>query len=142
LQSCRWLRDGDIRTAYRGNDLRVLDEEGRHRQAAVFASAVSRRGPVRDCGYAVKSRATRIRLDTTVTNPFWWMAVGYLSSGSGEVEVRLDGKQAGVMKVQNGLHTYYLRGEGELTTIELRSATANLTVCVDTVRVGDLVPIS
>ena len=48
-----------IRTAYRGNDIRILDDQGVHRQAAVFASATSRPGPVRDCGFAVTQDVTR-----------------------------------------------------------------------------------
>jgi hypothetical protein len=132
----------EIDTTYRGNDIRILDDHGVHQQAAVFPSATSRPGPVRDCGYTVKDRAARIRLDKTVANPFWWMSIGYLSSGDGKLEVHLDGKKAPDIRVQNGLHTYFMRSEGPLTTIELRSLTDNVTVCVDTVRVGDLVPVS
>jgi hypothetical protein len=131
-----------IATTYRGNDIRVLDDHGVHRQAAVFASAASGPGPIRDCGYAVRDRLTRIRLDTTVANPFWWMSIGYLSSGTGDLEVYLDGEKTDAIRVQNGLHTYFMRGEGLLATIDLRSVTGDVAVCVDAIRVGDLVPVS
>jgi hypothetical protein len=131
-----------LHTTYRGNDIRVLDPSGVHRQAAIFTSAVSRPGPLEDCGYRVTDHAIRIRLDTTVANPFWWMSIGYLSSGDGDVEIHLDGEKVRDIRVQNGLHTYFLRGEGPLTSIELRSLSDNVMVCVDTVRVGDLVPVS
>jgi hypothetical protein len=137
---------GDVvRTTYRGNDVRILDDHGVHRQAAVFPSATSPPGPVRDCGYRLAAgsrKTTRITLDTTVANPFWWISMGYLSSGNSDVEVFLDGRKVDDIRVQNGLHTYFLRGEGPLTTIELRSLTDDVTVCVDSVRVGDLVPVS
>ena len=131
-----------VDATYRGNDIRILDDEGIHRQAAIFASATSRPGPVRDCGYRVSDRAVRIRLDKTVPNPFWWVAIGYLSSADADLEVRLDGTKVDDIHVQNGLHTYFMRGEGPLDTVTLRSTSDNVTVCVDTVRVGDLVPVS
>ena len=131
-----------IATTYRGNDIRVLDDHGVHRQAAVFASATSRPGPIGNCGYAVRDRTIWISLDTAVANPFWWMSIGYLSSGDGDLEMYLDGEKSDDIRVQKGLHTYFMRGEGPLATIGLRSVTGDVAVCVDAIHVGDLVPVS
>lgn len=129
-------------TADHGVDLRMLDDRGVHRQASVFASTEAPAGPVRDCGYRVRTSPVDIRLGEDVANPFWWMSIGYLASGDGDIEISIDGRPVRTVDVDGGLHTYYLRGEGPFRTVTLRSATSAVTVCVDTIRVGDLVPVS
>lgn len=127
---------------YHGNDLQVLDDDGVARQASVFASTDAAPGPDAGCGHRVADRPASITLRKEVPNPFWWMTVGYLASADGTVDVRVDGARLGTMDVEAGLHTYFVRGEGPFRTVGLASRTDDLTVCVDSVRVGDLVPVS
>ncbi|GAA1732464.1 hypothetical protein [Aeromicrobium alkaliterrae] len=124
-----------------GTNLRVLDDQGEPRTATVFASTAAEPGPEPGCGYAVTDRWTRVTLDPERTNFFWWVSVGYLASGDGEVEVRVDDRDPFTMPILQGLNTAFFSGEDPVTTVMMRSATPDLTVCVDTVSLGDLVPL-
>ncbi|WP_229053680.1 hypothetical protein [Aeromicrobium sp. Leaf350] len=124
-----------------GTNLRVLDDEGIPRTATVFASTSAEPGPEPGCGYAVSDRWTRVTLDPDRTNFFWWVSVGYLASSDGEVEVRVDDRDPFTMPILQGLNTGFFSGEDPVETVMMRSLTPGLTVCVDTLALGDLVPL-
>ncbi|AXT84789.1 hypothetical protein C6I20_06000 [Aeromicrobium sp. A1-2] len=128
-----------LTTSTYGNDLRILDDQGVHRQAGIRAAATSRPGPVEGCGYQVRDTATTI--DVSGGPPFWWASISYLASGDGSLSLTIPGQDIRTIRVQSGIHTYYLQGEGKFATMRFTSRTPDLTVCLDTVAVGEIVPV-
>lgn len=131
----------DVRTATRGNDLRILDANGLQRPAMVAASTGAAPGPVPDCGYRVRGEPVEISVDRDKVIPFWWLSLGYLASGDGQVEIEVDGRALSTMTVEEGLHTYFVNGERPYSTVTLKAVTPGLTMCVDPLRTGNLVPV-
>lgn len=127
-----------IRTATSGNDLAKLDDRGVQRPAVIAPSFVADPGSDTDCGYRVAAKPVDIEIDSDAIIPFWWTSIGYLASGDGDVELRIDGRRVEPIQVQSGLHTWFFRGEGSFSTITLRSLTPDLTICVNPLQSGNL----
>lgn len=124
----------------RGNDLKLLNQAGELKQAAVSPSASSEQGPVEGCGFRVDDSTTvRIEIPREDVPVFWWISAGYLASGDGQLEVQVYGQRPVTIDVYGGLHTYLLRGEKQFSSVRIRSLTPGLAICIDSIDVGQLV---
>lgn len=130
----------DVEAVTQGTNLRILDDQGNLRPAAVVARASAEPGPAPECGYRVGDDWTRVALEADGVI-FWWISLGYLASADGQVEVQVAGREAFTMPVLKGLNTFVFSGEDSVSSLRLRALTPALTVCVDTVTLGDLVPV-
>lgn len=130
-----------LRTSTAGNDLRILDDDGVHQQAAIRATTNSERGPSRGCGYRVGTKAADVSVDRAGVPLFWWMSISYLSSADGEMTLQISGQDSRTISVQSGIHTFYLQGDELFSDMTFSAATPDLTVCVDQVSVGEIVPV-
>ena len=69
----------------------------------------------------------------------WWARIDYLASEDGELIVRA-GATIRRVEVERGLHQLLMLTEGDFDSVSLRSE-GSLTVCVDNVHVGPVVPV-
>lgn len=126
-----------------GNDLAALDDRGVPHPAAVVERMSTDPGGVEGCGHRVGVGPTTIQLHpvpgATPLGDLWWGSVGYLASADGAVQLGV-GDTSIRMDVRRGPHTYLFLGNGMATDVRLDRLTRTL-VCVDTVHLGDLVPL-
>lgn len=127
-----------VQTTQAGNDLRILDESGRSRQAIVDDGAETRLDAIPGCGVRVGSAETSISLDRGPMPTFPWTSINYVASGDGLVEVTADGREVSDLEVAAGPHTYFLLTDGAYSTLTLRSRTPGTELCVDIVRAGTI----
>lgn len=120
-------------------DLAVLDAAGSPRRALIQAAVASVEGPNEDCGWRVKRRPVTIPLTGTAFDFGWWVRIGYLGSAADTMDVRMGGTVVEA-PVRPGLHSTFLRVEGELTSVTIGGLDAATTLCVDTIEVGQPVP--
>lgn len=127
----------DLQTATSGNDLRVLDEDGFHRQAEVPAFIAAAPGPRPQCGYPITSSATMIELPSRNNAAFWWLTLSYVAGAPAEIEVLADGRLVGTIDIQPGAHTYFIQGENPFNEVSLRAILSGTGACIDRITVGD-----
>jgi len=84
-----------------GEQVFILDDEGRVRAATLAASSTSVPGFDGDCGYTVFGGTSTIELDTTLFEWTWIGQLDYLAAESGVLQVALDGQPVSV-PVQKG----------------------------------------
>ncbi|GAA1911491.1 hypothetical protein GCM10009737_11220 [Nocardioides lentus] len=126
-----------VRAVAAGTDLETLDAGGTPVRAAVVAGAESPAGPQDGCGYRVGAEAVTVPVEGDAEF-FWWATVSYLASADTTLTLGL-GEREERVEVLAGLHTLFLRGEGGWGPVRLQGSD-EAVVCVDSVRVGDLVP--
>lgn len=120
-------------------DLAVLDDGGSPRRALIQPAVASLNGPDEDCGWKVQGRPVTIPLTGTAFDFGWWVRIGYLGSAADTTEVRMGGTILEA-PVRPGLHSIFLRVEGELSSVTIGGLDRATTLCVDTVEVGQPVP--
>lgn len=128
-----------VQTSTSGNDLRILDDRGRSSQAGIVGGAAVEPGDAEGCGLRVDSRAQAVELDRDDMNRFPWTSLNYAASGSGTANVRFDGRRTYEIDIAAGPHTYFLVGDGAYSTMEIRTTTPGLELCLDLVRAGRIV---
>ena len=79
-----------------GSELYLLDDDGRVRPVQIAASSTSVPGFDGACGYRVFEGPTRVELDSTLFEWTWLGQIDYLSAGSGNLQVALDGASVSV----------------------------------------------
>ncbi|WP_332663297.1 hypothetical protein [Aeromicrobium sp.] len=127
-----------VQTTQAGNDLRILDESGRSRQAIVNGGAETRLDAIPGCGVRVGPTEAAITLDRDRMDTFPWTSINYVASGAGLVEVTADGREVADLEVAPGPHTYFFLTDGAYSTLTLRSKTPGTELCVDIVRAGPI----
>ena len=127
-----------VQTSKSGNDLRILDDHGRSSQAVIDAGAVGEPGDEEGCGLRIGSRPQRVELARDGMDEFPWTSLNYAASGDGRAQVRFDGRRAYEIDIAAGAHTYFLVGDGAYSTMEIRTTTPRLELCLDVVRAGPI----
>lgn len=120
-----------------GNDVAILDGEGRTHFAVVEGDGRNLPGPVENCGYPVGTEPTSIDIVPVIEFSFW-MSVNYLASADGTITI-ITGDQSQEAPVVAGPHTLFLRTSDAYDKVTISSPDA--TVCVDTIKVGALAPL-
>ncbi|QIG42647.1 hypothetical protein G5V58_07525 [Nocardioides anomalus] len=117
------------------DDLRVIDDEGRLREALVPGTRRAQPGPVAACGYQVATDPARIPLDGPVAFEGFWVRIGYLSSGASPVTVRV-GDLSVETSVRPGVHALFVRGGSSFDSVQLSGLDEGTTLCTDDVSAG------
>lgn len=68
---------------------------------------------------------------------FWWLEVAYLASQDGAMTITV-GDQQLRGEVRAGLHRWYVRGEGPVDRVSIRTDRPGTALCLDRVSVGDV----
>jgi hypothetical protein len=121
------------------DDLHVLDASGHVREAEIQSGLSAPQGPKRDCGWLVRGGPTTIPLGAKTYDLELWVRIGYLSSAAGTVEVTA-GDTTREAPVRRGLGTAYVRFVGVFDSVVVRPTDPGVTLCVDKVDVGQLLP--
>ena len=130
---------GDVvQTSKSGNDLRILDDRGRSRQAAITGGPVVDPGDEEGCGLRIDSRPRQVALTRADMDQFPWTSLNYAASADGRAQIRFDGRRTYEIDIAAGPHTYFLVGDGAYSTLEIRTTTPRLQVCLDVVRAGPI----
>lgn len=124
-----------VRTTTVGNDLKLLDVNGRIVDAELD-------GPVRtsragDCPYEVAKFPRTIPITPVVDFPFW-VAIDYSSNISGSIpfDVGIFRKN---MPIEAGTHTLFFPTVGAYDAVRLRPLVGQ-RICIKSVKVGQLLP--
>ena len=121
------------------DNLAVVADDGRLHSAAIQLGVGSVEGPVEDCGWRVRSRGRTIPLTGRAFEWEWWVRIGYLGSQESDVVVSA-GTSRIETTVQGGLNSLYVRVEGGFDSVRIDGLAPGVTLCVDTVEVGQPVP--
>ncbi len=131
-----------VQTSKSGNDLRILDNRGRSSQANISGGTVAEPGDEEGCGLRIGSRPQRVELTRDGMDEFPWTSLNYAASADGQAQVRFDGRRAYEIDIAAGPHTYFLVGDGAYSTMEIRTTTPSLKLCLDVVRAGPISALS
>ena len=115
--------------------LQLIDDHGNLSEAAIRTGVTSRPGPVANCGWKVGTAGRTIPLTGSTFDYGWWLRIGYLASSDSPVTVTAgDTDVRGSM--HRGLHSLFLRADGEFDEVTISGLTPGTRVCVDTIEVG------
>lgn len=129
------LLDPALRFPAVTDDLHVVDDDGRVVQAGIDAATSSTPGPVPRCGWAVRSTAVTIPLETAAIDVTWWVRLDYLSSQDSAVRVTAGATEVST-DVRRGLGSLFLRAPGPFAAVRVEGIDPGVTLCVDTITVG------
>ena len=119
-----------VRAVDHGNDLLALADNGTVRPASV-AGASSAIGPVPQCGWLVDTEPTEISMTRVDMSKFPWTALNYAASDDGKAIVTFDDRAPFVVNLLAGPHTWFVKGDGPYSKLEIRTVTPGVTVCID-----------
>ncbi len=93
-------------------------------------------GKLPGCGYRVaqESRVT-IPLDGPVIGAGWWLRVGYVATGNSPVTITV-GQHRFHTRVTQGVHSFYLEGDGEYSSIKFSALADGVALCTNDVTLG------
>lgn len=124
------------------NDVEVLDPTGIAYKATVAAKLSSPTGPVEDCGYRIREKATTIPLELLpLAEPpgeFWWGSIAYLAGENGTASFTI-GSTTTDMEVKRGLHDFVFLGKGDPAKASVQTR-SGIALCFDNIRIGSLEP--
>jgi hypothetical protein len=91
------------------------------------------------CGWKVDESGHTFRMPGQLFPWAWWIRVGYLSSAASPVTVSTSGHEVEA-SVEPGLGTLYVQVDGAVGDVRIDGLDEGVTLCVDTVEVGEPVP--
>jgi hypothetical protein len=115
--------------------LQVIDSRGRLRPAVIPSTRTIAKGPRPGCGYLIRRTERTIPFNGPVIGGGWWVRVGYLASGSGQMRIRL-GSRSFDVSVHPGVHAVFVQADGEFDRVALRSLTPGMSFCTNDVILG------
>ncbi len=116
----------------------VLDRRGTAQRAEIDAKVTSLPGPDEGCGWKLEDEPVTIAMNQASFDFGWWVRIGYLASASDTLTIRA-GDTETEARARQGLHSIYLRAEGSIDSVTVRS-TGAAVLCIDTVEVGQPIP--
>ncbi len=119
--------------------LGVVDDSGHIRAGLVEQGVVSKPGPLDGCGWKVTDVGRTIALTGRAFEYPWWMRIGYLAQHESAVLIQA-GNSTVSTKLEGGLHSLYVRNDGGFDEVTVRGLDPGVTVCVDSIEVGKVVP--
>jgi hypothetical protein len=120
-------------------DLAVVAPDGTVQRALIALGVASRPGPRQDCGWPVNDQGRSVPLTGRAFPWVWWARIGYLASKDSAVRVSAGSDQV-VTDVQAGPNSLYVRLEGTFDSVRIDGLDDGVTLCVDTVEVGQPTP--
>ncbi len=119
--------------------LGVVAADGTIHQALIGPGVVSAPGPLLDCGWLVRQDGRTIPLTAEAFDFTWWLRVGYISSANSPVTVTAGSSEVQT-EVDAGLNSLFVKVEGSFDSVRIDGLDPGVTLCVDTVEVGQPVP--
>jgi len=119
--------------------LATVADNGSIRQALIQPGVVSKRGPKTDCGWFVTDAGRTIPLTGKAFYWEWWIRIAYLSSANSPVVVTA-GSSRVETRVDAGLNNLYVKVRGIFDSVRVDGLRPGVTMCVDTIEVGQPVP--
>jgi len=119
------------------SQLAVVSPSGTLHKALVDTSATSRPGPHPNCGWLGRAPRLEVPLTDRTYDLEWWVRLGYLSTGTDDIVVRL-GDDRVHARVAAGLGNLYVRTWGEFDSVVISGLAPGTRICVDAVEVGTL----
>lgn len=119
--------------------LGVVDERGAVRSALIGPGVRSTKGPLKGCGWRVRSAGRTIPLAGRAFEWEWWLRIGYLYSDESQVTVTAGGDEVEATLLP-GLNSLYVKVTGSFDEIRIDDIAPGSTLCVDTVEVGQVEP--
>jgi hypothetical protein len=116
------------------DELRMSTPEGQIRPVGIPSVRSAPPGPVANCGYRVRSRPTTIALDGPLVFGGWWTRISYYADSPSRLEASVGDADYDI-DLPAGLHSLYLKGDGNFDSVEVSSPTAG-RLCVNEVVVG------
>lgn len=116
-----------------GIDVMMLDDRGRVGPAHIASEPNHGEPPVPDCGFLVQREPVTVPL-TPTTAPDPWIAIDYLASADGLLDVYVGGELHEI-SIRSGLGLLWLPVDADPGSITL-GARGDLTVCASAIRVG------
>jgi hypothetical protein len=115
--------------------LQTIDAKGRLRPAVIPSTRTIKKGPRPGCGYLVRGRERTIPFNGPVIGGGWWVRVGYLGSGAGQMRIRL-GSSTFEVEVRRGVHEVFVQADGDFDSVGLQSVTPGVSFCTNDVILG------
>jgi hypothetical protein len=119
------------------SELRMLDETGRLRPAAVVPGPRVLDGPVPDCGWAVGGTGTTVGLEGPLPDGEWTAELHYVAAAGGSVSVALGAGEPVRAPVTAGTATLYVRLSGDGPALQVTAA-PGVGLCVSRGVVGSV----
>ncbi|WP_249644184.1 hypothetical protein [Nocardia sputi] len=118
-------------------DLRMITDDGRIVEAAVWWNRIILPGPEPGCGYRIHGAAqARLLLDGPMLENKWTAQLNYLASRDGRITVALEHGEAVTAPVRKGPNTVFVRLVGGGSALRIASRTTGLDLCVGVGPVG------
>lgn len=122
-----------------GTDLELLADDGAPSAVAV-EGATSTGRPADDCGFLVRDEPVVVPMTGEPGEFFWWLEIAYLAGEDGAMTITAGGLDL-EGEVRQGLHRYFVRGEGRVDEVTLRTDSPATVLCVDRVSAGSVEPV-
>lgn len=129
-----------VQAVDQGTDPQILGSSGQPFAPAITGGASALPGPDGDCGYRVDADGTEIEMTGSPEDFFWWASVSYLAAGDTTVTLTIGGTSR-QMPVREGLHRWFVRGEGSVDGVSVRAEPDAPGLCIDQVAIGDVAPL-
>ena len=124
-----------------GHELAVVDGDGGLDAADLQVERTTLPGSVADCGWQIDNGSARLPLDGPVIDGDWWLRVNYLAEQASPMTVSVGSEGESVdTALRPGLNQLYVRVGAAFDSVLLLGIDPSITVCVDKVEVGELVP--
>lgn len=119
--------------------LGIVGDDGTIHAALIASGLRSQPGPVPGCGWKIDDGSLRIPLTGEAFAWGWWMRIGYLAPTATDVVIRAGGTVV-ESRLRAGLNSLYVRNEGGFDNVYIGGIDPGVTVCVDTIEVGEPAP--
>jgi len=118
----------------------TIDEQGRLADASITPNVTAEAGPIAQCGYLVLPGRTSVVPLTGALFPYQWgVTLSYLSRDGATLTVTSDADRFTV-PLSPGIGTRTAVVGGAVSSLRLSTSAGSGAVCVDTVKVGLVVP--
>lgn len=118
------------------SNLAVLSDRGELSQALIEPAVTSQPGPEAGCGWRVDSTGLDVPLTGDALDWEWWVRIGYLASADSAITVTA-GDTTRDADVQAGVNSLFVRVEGTFDAVRLDGLDPGVSLCVDSVEVGE-----
>lgn len=117
------------------DELRMSTPDGRIRPVGIPVVRSAPSKPDTTCGHRIGTQTSTIALDGPVAFGGWWSRIAYYADNPVQVRATL-GDADYDLDLPAGLHSLYLKGEGNFRSVELSRVGSSGRLCVNEVVVG------
>lgn len=119
--------------------LRVIDDKGHLKAAAVNARGETTIGPSKECGWMVTAaKPVNLPLTHQMIPWDWWARLGYMAGTNTRIQISA-GSERFQKTLPAGLGDLYFPTSGDYDSIKVEALSPKATICLDKVSIGDAV---